>query len=724
MRSMVRMSFWFLWIGTTLGFSQNTTPIVKELTVYFESASSVISKAETQKIEEAVLSLTDAHQYSIELSAHTDSDGNDNYNDNLSAQRALAVADLLVHKGFFNRKISFVAKGESQPIAANESDSGKAQNRRVTVKIQKKLDDTLSVGGFAIAEKVVTFSASEPQKVDYPSGTIIDIPENAFVDKDGNRVVGEVKLSYIEYRDPVDFILGNIPMDHQQDGENFVFNSGGMFKIRATHQGEEVFLDKDKNINLDFPLTEDLPDLNFYVFDETTNKWVEKERNITAKVEQKGVVDIVQFIQIQPAGIDSVVNDNRLTALQNSCYQISQHLKMGKLFASSTDSLYQKINFTERELEPYNLKKKKTVQYQISEAKRMKRTHLNHQKSYEVKCKLSTNDDHSIQFVSKTNSYLGKLNGIRWIPKQATEKYNSKSVALIGIKKLNENLYTISITDSLGEKQLDSVQVADFDEQKRLIVTNLSNQINNRQIQFKKRENFAKKQDFVIVKKSKELSRIKNIRYTTKDSIRRINQLVYSFWEFNKEFMTGDEKKLSRDEWVDYFDENKEVMLSRYNQIEDKKVKDCLDRIKVLERAQKNIGMINNSVNAVRQQLSISSLGIFNCDQIRRLVEPLIVHAEYSDENQNKITPIFIYIIDDTINGILRYDGYNGYSPSRFAYSPSSGTTLVAFDAEGDAYIYSRGKMEVLDTSKSNHHFVLQKINSVSNKEELTALLN
>ncbi len=721
---MVRMSFWFLWIGTTLGFSQNTAPVVQEFIVYFESASSVISKVEAQKIEESVLSLTDAHRYSIELSAHTDSDGNDNYNDNLSAQRALAVADFLVHKGFFNRKISFVAKGESQPIAANESDSGKAQNRRVTVKIQKKLDDTISVGGFTIAEKVVTFSASEPQKLDYPSGTIIEVPENAFVDKNGNRVVGDVQLSYIEYRDPVDFILGNIPMDHQQDGEDFVFNSGGMFKIRATHQGEEVFLDKDKNINLDFPLTEDLPDLNFYVFDETTNKWVEKEKNITAKVEQKGVVDIVQFIQVQPAGIDSVVNDNRLTALQNSCYQISQHLKMGKLFASSTDSLYQKINFTEREMEPFNLKKKKSVQYQISEAKRMKRTHLNHQKSYEVKCKLSSADDHSIQFVSKTNSYLGKLNGIRWIPKRATEKYNSKSVSLIGIKKLNENLYMITLNDSLGEKQLDSLQVADFDEQKRLIVTNLSNQINNRQIQFKKRENFAKKQDFVIVKKSKELSRIKNIRYTTKDSIRRIDNLVYSFWEFNKEFMTGDEKKLNRDEWVDYFDENKEVMLSRYNQIEDKKVKDCLDRIKVLERAQKNRVVINNSVNAVRQQLSISSLGIFNCDQIRRLFEPLIVHAEYSDEKQNKITPIFIYIIDDTINGILKYDGYNGYSPSRFAYSPSSGTTLVAFDAEGNAYMYSKEKMKSLDSSKSNQHFVLQKINSVSNKEELTALLN
>lgn len=724
MKSILRVILLFLWIGTTFSFSQNNPQLVKEITVYFESASSVISKAEAIKMEEVVQNLTDSHQYSIELTAHTDSEGSSAYNDNLSAQRAKSVADFLVNNGFFSRKISFVAQGEHQPIAENETDLGKAQNRRVTVKIQKKFDDKLSVGGYTIEEKYYTFSAENQQKIEHPSGTVIEIPENAFVDKNGNPVTGDVQVSYIEYRDPVDFILGNIPMDYHQDGEKFVFNSGGMFKIKATHQGEEVFLGKDKNINLDFPLTEDLTDLNFYVFDETTNKWVEKEKNITAKVEQKDVVDIVQFIQVQPVGIDSIANNDSQAALYNSCYNMSQHLKMGKLFASSTDSLYQKMNFTEREMEPFNLKKKKSVQYQISEAKRIKRTHLNHQKSYEVTCKISTADDHSIQFLSKTNSYLGKLNGIRWIPTHSTEKYKLKSVSLTGIKKLNDNLYTISFKDSLGEKQLDSVQVADFDEQRKEVVTNISNQINNRQIQFKKRENLAKKQDFVLVKKNKELSRIKNIRYTTKDSIRRINQLVYSFWEFNKEFMTPDEKKLSREEWVDFFDENKEIMLSRYSQIESKEVKQCLDRIKAMGHAEKKRLAFTNAVNQVRQNLNISSLGIFNCDQIQRLVEPLIVHAEYSDENQNKITPIFIYIIDERINGILKYDGYNGYSPSRFAYSPKSKTTLLAFDADGNAYIYSKEKMNQLDTNTTRHLFVLEKVNDISNKDELAALLN
>ncbi len=724
MKSILRMILLFLWIGTASSVSQNNPQLVKEITVYFESASSTISKAEAIKMEEAVQSLTDSHQYSIELSAHTDSEGSSVYNDNLSAQRAKSVADFFVNNGFFSRKISFVAQGEHQPIAENETDLGKAQNRRVTLKILKKFDDKLSVGGFTIKENTFTFLAENPQKLDYPSGTVIEIPENAFVDKNGNTVTGNVQVSYIEYRDPVDFILGNIPMDYHQDGEKFVFNSGGMFKIKATHNGEEVFLGKDKNINLDFPLTENLPDLNFYFFDETTNKWIEKTKNITANVEQTLFVDLAQFYQTQQTAFDSISVNNRRSNFDKTCYQISQNLKMGKLFATSTDSLYTKMNLVERHMEPYNLTRKKTVEYQISKAKKSKKTHLIHLKSYDVKCKLSINDDATIKFVSKTNSYLGKLNDIHWIANKSSEKYNLKSVSLIGIKKLDDNLYTITIKDSLREQQLDSLRVANLDEQKKIIVTNISSQINNRQIQYKKREESVKKQDMILVKKKRELSRIKKVRYSTRDSIMQINYVVERFWDFNKPLMTPEEMKMTKEDWVDYFDQNKESMLKRYAEYEDKEVQQCLERVKEMERAQKNRIAINNADNAVRQRLSISSFGIYNCDQIQRLFEPLIVNVDYSDEDKNAIIPIFIYIIDKKINGILKYDGYMGFSPNRFAYSPKSETTLLAFDADGNVYVYNKEKMKQLDTTQASHHFVLEKISDVNNKEQLTAFLN
>lgn len=724
MKSILRMILLFLWIGTTCSVSQSNPQLVKEITVYFESASSSISKSEALKLQETLQSITDSHQYSIGLSAHTDSEGSSVYNDNLSAQRAKSVADFLVNKGFFSRKISFVAQGEHQPIAENETDLGKAQNRRVTVKILKKFDDKLSVGGFTIKENTFTFSAESPQKLDYPSGTVIEIPENAFVDKNGNTVTGNVQVSYIEYRDPVDFILGNIPMDYHQDGEKFVFNSGGMFKIKATHNGEEVFLGREKNINLDFPLTENLPDLNFYYFDETTNKWVEKEKNITAKTEPSQSNTVAQLIQAQRVTADSISTAARRTKLDNQCYQTSKNLKMGQLLASSPDSLYTMINMVDRDLKSNFLNKKKSIQYQLTSAQKSRNTHLIHLKSFDVKCQLSTNDDGTFRLVSKTNSFLGKLNQVNWETQKAIQKNNTTSISLTGIHKIDDNLFTLTYKDSLGNHQLDSVKVANIDENKRVVVSNIVNQVNYRQTQYKKRQDLIQKQEVVIAKKKRELARIKNVRFSTKDTIERVTESVREFRTFNRPFMSPEEGKLDFEDWVDYFDHNKELMLKRYTEIGDKEIEQCLARVDELMRAEKKRMVINRADNSVRQKLSISNLGIYNCDQIQRLTEPLIVNVDYSDEDKNTIIPIFIYIIDKKINGILKYDGYMGYSPNRFAYSPKSETTLLAFDADGNVYVYNKEKMKQLDTTQTNHHFVLEKISDVSNKEQLTAFLN
>ncbi len=67
----------------------------------------------------------------IEIAGHTDSDGDDAANQELSEKRAQAVADYLVKAGLPATRFSAVGYGETQPIAGNDSDEGKAQNRRI-----------------------------------------------------------------------------------------------------------------------------------------------------------------------------------------------------------------------------------------------------------------------------------------------------------------------------------------------------------------------------------------------------------------------------------------------------------------------------------------------------------------------------------------------------------------------------------------------------------------
>jgi outer membrane protein OmpA-like peptidoglycan-associated protein len=61
--------------------------------------------------------------------------GSDAYNQALSLRRAQAVRDYLVKRGVDAARIRVEGKGESMPVASNATDDGRAQNRRVELKV-------------------------------------------------------------------------------------------------------------------------------------------------------------------------------------------------------------------------------------------------------------------------------------------------------------------------------------------------------------------------------------------------------------------------------------------------------------------------------------------------------------------------------------------------------------------------------------------------------------
>lgn len=71
----------------------------------------------------------------IVVAGHTDSQGSDSYNYDLSERRADSVRDYLVTKGVASHRIDIVGYGESMPIANNNTETGRAKNRRVEITI-------------------------------------------------------------------------------------------------------------------------------------------------------------------------------------------------------------------------------------------------------------------------------------------------------------------------------------------------------------------------------------------------------------------------------------------------------------------------------------------------------------------------------------------------------------------------------------------------------------
>lgn len=106
--------------------------LAKSLTdVNFKTGSAELTQSSYSYLDEIAKSLTDYPELILTITGHTDSDGTEEYNQKLSENRANAVKNYLVKKGIGDNKMIAVGKGETEPIASNDTKEGKDKNRRV-----------------------------------------------------------------------------------------------------------------------------------------------------------------------------------------------------------------------------------------------------------------------------------------------------------------------------------------------------------------------------------------------------------------------------------------------------------------------------------------------------------------------------------------------------------------------------------------------------------------
>jgi outer membrane protein OmpA-like peptidoglycan-associated protein len=74
----------------------------------------------------------------VVVQGHTDSTGSEDYNQDLSERRALAVKDLLVDRGVDDRRVVAIGHGELYPVASNGFEDGRRRNRRVTILLKAR----------------------------------------------------------------------------------------------------------------------------------------------------------------------------------------------------------------------------------------------------------------------------------------------------------------------------------------------------------------------------------------------------------------------------------------------------------------------------------------------------------------------------------------------------------------------------------------------------------
>jgi outer membrane protein OmpA-like peptidoglycan-associated protein len=120
-------------LGCKVLFVQGAdTLVLKGVSFGFDSAD--LTPNSKELLDSVAASLKQFPDVRVEVAGHTDSRGNDTYNLKLSQRRAESVRDYLISMGIESSRLTARGYGESQPVATNSTEEGRAENRRVVLR--------------------------------------------------------------------------------------------------------------------------------------------------------------------------------------------------------------------------------------------------------------------------------------------------------------------------------------------------------------------------------------------------------------------------------------------------------------------------------------------------------------------------------------------------------------------------------------------------------------
>lgn len=106
--------------------------------VRFDRSSDRIRVEDSVVLDEAVRILTACPEVDVRIEGHTDANGSDAFNQDLSERRARAVKRYLVRAGIAADRLEAVGRGRSEPLVAGEGESAHRMNRRVTLEFRQR----------------------------------------------------------------------------------------------------------------------------------------------------------------------------------------------------------------------------------------------------------------------------------------------------------------------------------------------------------------------------------------------------------------------------------------------------------------------------------------------------------------------------------------------------------------------------------------------------------
>lgn len=250
-------------------------------TVYFDHDRTELT-LQSSRVQDSILSLLRdvPENYVLTIAGHTDVTGTGLYNQRLSKKRTEAVARIFEKEGFAKEQISLSWHAAQQPAVKEESVRGYARNRRVDVSIVHIAGvafvpagepDMEAITGLRLPRAIQRINPCIDNQLRFDSGTSLFIPANSFKDAG----CGELDIVYTEMHNPIDFMLGGIPMSISGNNGAKHFHSAGMFRFQAFRSETEFPVSEEAEIRFSFKASVAPDSFGMFGFDNRTETWTQ-----------------------------------------------------------------------------------------------------------------------------------------------------------------------------------------------------------------------------------------------------------------------------------------------------------------------------------------------------------------------------------------------------------------------------------------------------------------
>lgn len=507
----------------------------------------------------------------------------------------------------------------------------------------------------AMKPEIFDLDAADGGVIEYKSGTKIKIPAGALVDAQGNAVTGNVSISYREFQDPLDILLSGIPMTYDSGGVRNQFETAGMFEMYASQGDKELFVKSGAKIDIEMASSDAASSFNFYALNENSKNWdyLGKAGTVSKKGEMKQLSGAWRIYHSRLPRMFNIDEKPYKEIFDDTSYFYLSKKELAPPFRkrkkSRAENYYAASPIILKPVSRESKDSKTIVKFEITQ--RWQRNDVVFNDEIKAMSRLPLVYEGQLSPAEFKAKYIRKrrYNDIRFTHIPGTSEVKIELKDHNGIETITASIYP-------AKEAISNQDVRMLDNSYKAYV----NDVKRRQKKFDKAIADEKK------KRAKDF-----------------NKQEQRAWAAARAAMSREELAMSRQEWMKYYEE--------------------------MVAASKEASVIRSGIT---RNLSISGFGVYNCDQIRRLENPVKVLASYINGKGEGIDAHTTYVLDKNVRGVLTYSGaYAGLKENEIAFDPGSTQSIMVIAMNGTVSVMKGDELKGKKFG-SKAEFTMQELSS------------